>query len=126
MDESNKSYLWGNTHAPGTFPSMSQTYKSIFDPSPAGYRVAPQEIWWNFTTTHGPVTSVAQMNIGASYNFGHSFCYQGTKTGPTHFYAACAFRSDGSVATSYTLGTYGDWWCSTSDGKFGGLRLDDD
>ena len=113
-------HLWGNTHATGTFPSMSQTYKSIFDPSPAGYRVAPEEIYWNFTTTHGPVNTADQIN-GIKYALGYGFYYQGTKTGPTHFYASCAYRivNTGTLGGAEALDGASDYWSSTPNGVRG-------
>ena len=117
-------HLWGNTHATGTFPSMSQTYKSIFDPSPAGYRVAPEEIWWNFTTTHGHVTTAAQIN-GIKYALGYGFYYQGTKTGSTHFYASCAYRivDTGTLGGASALDDASDHWSSTPNGV-GSIHFD--
>ena len=42
-------YLWGNPATSG-YPRMNATYKSIYDPCPKGYRVAPRDTWMNFTT----------------------------------------------------------------------------
>ncbi|MDE5851432.1 MAG: hypothetical protein K2H25_01350, partial [Alistipes sp.] len=44
--------LWGNpTGYDFPYPDSRDVYKSIFDPCPAGYRVAPKDLWINFTTT---------------------------------------------------------------------------
>ena len=63
--------LWGNPKG-YEYPRMSQTYKSIFDPCPAGYRVAPADIWINFSTT-GENTNVKwKFNVKGPDGKGHT------------------------------------------------------
>ena len=45
-------YLWGNPEG-YNYPRQSQTYKSVFDPCPNGYRVSPKDIWIAFTDSNG-------------------------------------------------------------------------
>ena len=51
-------YLWGNPATSG-YPRMNATYKSIYDPCPKGYRVAPRDTWINFTTNGANCYDVA-------------------------------------------------------------------
>ena len=103
-------WLWGNGHPSKSYPSMEETYKSIFDPSPEGFRVAPQDLWVVFTKTHngqtGPAEPVEELeqykteyfNISTNqFSFannanGYSFYYQGWRTGPTDFYLCSGCR----------------------------------
>lgn len=104
----NNNFLWGNPYPSGTYPKMSQTYKSIFDPSPAGYRVAPADTWVNFTTTKANTNSYTKFNVVGNESFdwtwsdadankdahaGYSFYYQGLGIGPSHFYLYGGSRS---------------------------------
>jgi len=41
-------YLWGNPEG-YDYPTMSSTYKSVFDPCPDGYRMPPKDLWVAFT-----------------------------------------------------------------------------
>ena len=41
-------YLWGNPQG-YNFPRYSTLHRSIFDPCPTGYRVAPRDLWIGFT-----------------------------------------------------------------------------
>lgn len=50
-EDSSCQFLWGNPEGYNN-PPMSQTYRSIFDPSPEHYRVPPRDLWVNFTVTH--------------------------------------------------------------------------
>lgn len=45
-------HLWGNGSG-YLFPRKGQIYKSIYDPCPDGYRVAPKDLWNMFTVDGG-------------------------------------------------------------------------
>ena len=138
-DEANN-YFWGNYRANGSWPRMNKTYKSIFDPCPAGYRVAPEDTWVGFTTTKGNVsnsddTKWNMKNNGAydsgtntfaggitangtykiSVARGYAFYYQGYGSGNTDFYPASGHRSRLSGALD-RVGGSGYCWSSAPGG----------
>ncbi|MDE6570576.1 MAG: hypothetical protein K2K43_08170, partial [Alistipes sp.] len=56
--------LWGNPIGYNfPYPDSRDVYKSIFDPCPQGYRVAPSDLWINFTTTGANSTNFLQFNV---------------------------------------------------------------
>ena len=125
-------HLWGNSYPSGTYPKMNQTYKSIFDPSPAGYRVAPPDTWVNFTITKANSSTVAQFNAVGNEGFnwtatnfttikGYEFYYQSLGTGPSHFYGASG-NINGASGALRIVGTYGYSWSSGTNGV-GALNL---
>ena len=64
-------YLWGNPK--GTeYPRMSQTYKSIFDPCPDGYRVPPADVWINITTTGRNTSNKWELNVKGKNGVGQT------------------------------------------------------
>jgi len=74
--------LWGNPNGE-IFPRISQTYKSVFDPCPKGYRVAPMDIWTNFSTQDTGATNIYQYNAAgpiSGANRGVDFYYSGMGT----------------------------------------------
>ena len=128
-------YLWGNGYTSQTFPIMEDTYKSIFDPSPERFRVAPQDLWCGFNNTGtyltGPEPGEAlelfkeqHYNVFTKqYSFdnmanGYSFYYQGWRNGPTDFYIASGFR-EGGLGTIAGVSYSGAFWCSSCYGTEG-------
>ena len=122
-------YLWGNGDASITYPIMDETYKSIFDPSPEGYRVAPADLWANFTmsntnakssatgaalelfkTENFNVVSVAYSNTNKANGYG--FYYQGWKSGDVDFYLTSGYRTRGSGSLCGDVGSEGNLWAS--------------
>jgi len=122
--------LWGNPYDFKSYPLMENTYKTIFDPSPEGFRVAPQDLWIGFTKSHEAASSSAtgddlttfkmeNFNI-SDYNFncennarGYAFYYQGWKSGSQlDFYlvSGSRFRSNGNIQD---LLTYSVVWSSS-------------
>ncbi|MCM1301679.1 MAG: hypothetical protein NC250_03200, partial [Alistipes senegalensis] len=73
-------YLWGNPDG-YNYPRQSQTYKSVFDPCPNGYRTAPKDLWINFLTDLTKTTTKLFYNINNSnYSRGYDFYYKGMGT----------------------------------------------
>ncbi len=132
-------WLWGNGYSSASFHLMDETYKSIFDPSPEGFRVAPQDLWIVFTKSHGHADgsslSGGELDTFISDNFnvasntfqngnnanGWSFYYQGwrgSEPGKTAFYLASGVR----VRNGGTIGDVGNngyTWASAPDGISG-------
>ena len=122
------SWLWGNGESSSTFPIMEDTFKSIFDPSPEGFRVAPQDLWVGFSKTKQNadgagysgsdliafleeyVNSFSTNYNNANSSNGWTFYYQDWHSGPTDFYLAPGRRGlDGSVGN---VGYAGRAWSS--------------
>lgn len=122
--------LWGNPNKFKAWPTMAETYKTIFDPSPEGFRVPPQDLWVGFTKSHASASTSAtgdaltefkmeNFNI-SDYNFnrennarGYAFYYQGWKAGSQRdFYlvSGCRFRANGNIID---LLTYSVVWSSS-------------
>lgn len=125
-------WLWGNGHPARSYPMVEDTYKSIFDPSPIGFRVAAQDTWISFTKTHanadGSSQSDSNLDAFKTANFnvlsntfnnsnnanGWSFYYQGWKTGPTDFILAQGTRR-GITGVPIDVYSYGFIYSSASD-----------
>ncbi len=110
-------YLWGNGYASKTYPFMEETYKSIFDPSPEGFRVSPQDLFVGITKTRASAKGQSysgqaledfkeeNFNVSSYYftystNAGWNYYYQGWQTGPTAFLMISGMRgrSHGNLA----------------------------
>lgn len=105
--------LWGNPEG-YTYPLPSQLgRKAVFDPCPDGYRVAPNDLWLNFTSTPTVTSNRDDFNASNAENpradYGFNFYYEGDKNsgGKTDFYPFSGFRdySTGNI-TTYGYGTY--------------------
>lgn len=92
------SYLWNDPNV-----VLASTAKSIFDPSPMGFKLPKDGIWSGLTTSTFKFSSTTKL---------------GTISG-TVVYPAAGTRSASSG--SFTrIGTYGYYWsCSPSDAKYG-------
>ena len=106
--------LWGNPNTTTKTPNTARGSKSIYDPCPPGWRVAPQDTWTRFTT-HGYNTSTAsEFNVKGSFNYGWNFIYAGPdKTGSEAFYPATGYRLRETGALSH-VGASGFAWSSSS------------
>jgi hypothetical protein len=51
----------------------SATSKTVYDPCPAGWRVAPASIWKEFTTTGAAAADPAQFSVEGEYGYGWTF-----------------------------------------------------
>ncbi len=138
--------LWGSSTG-YNYPHQSQTYKSAFDPCPAGYRVPPMDLWLNFVVDEfigNAHSSKYYYNVKGSghgatdvgfCNKGFVFYYKGMGTiafnadgiaveytepnnGETDFYICGGMRSYKSGEISGT-GLYGTYWNNTVSGEQG-------
>ncbi|MCM1301681.1 MAG: hypothetical protein NC250_03215, partial [Alistipes senegalensis] len=123
----NNNNLWGNPEG-YTYPHQSQTYKSVFDPCPNGYRLTPRDIWLNFLVNPAETINKFYFNVkggganDSSFNKGWTFYYKGMGTvtldedgitaigytepenGLTDFYAVTGYRSS-SLLNITNIGT---------------------
>ena len=115
-------YLWGNGSG-YLYPRKAQIYKSIYDPCPEGYRVAPKDLWNRFTVDGGNYGSQdTDAKRDATFNasnrnslgtqHGYHFYYTAWQTGETDFYPAsgCRNRTSGALAN---VGSNGYSWSSS-------------
>ncbi len=58
----------------------SDSMKTIYDPCPVGYRVAPSQIWTDFTTTNKTTFRIEEYNIDGSFDYGFNFYINPNKT----------------------------------------------
>ena len=116
--------LWG-----ASSPDETQDYhkRTIFDPCPAGYRVAPKGLWRNFTNTGQTVSSTggiqASNNTTMATQIGYHFYYNAAKSA-TDFYPASGYRARNSGALT-DVGAGGFSWSSspTSESVNAGILL---
>lgn len=120
-------YLWGNGSG-YLYPRKAQIYKSIYDPCPEGYRVAPKDLWNRFTVDGGNKNfsslSGAELTTSRDENFnaanrqslatqhGYFFYYTAWHDGDTDFYPASGFRYRASGALT-GVGSVGYSWSSS-------------
>lgn len=118
-------HLWGNGSG-YLYPRKSQTdkiYKSIYDPCPEGYRVAPKDLWNRFTVDGGnkgsqdtdakrDETFNADNRNSLATQRGYFFFYQDWRSGCTDFYPASGYRGRASGGLTY-VGSNGYSWSSS-------------
>lgn len=117
--------LWSNPTG-YDYPKASQLgAKSVFDPCPEGYRVAPKDLWLNFSTTKNNTNTTSDpdketfnaSNVDTyTTDKGYNFYYSGNKTdgGDTDFYPASGYRHRTSGAPA-NVGSGGYSWSSSPD-----------
>ncbi|MDE6865329.1 MAG: hypothetical protein K2I97_03790, partial [Alistipes sp.] len=135
----NNPYLWGNPTG-YDYPRNSTLQRTIFEPCPKGYRVAPRDLWIAFTTTGSNITQSLKvddpstwaenmynvLNVNTSTHKmtgdvqrGHFFCYEVDENnfkkwreGASDFYPAIGYlnRNTGGITA---VGLIGYYWCSS-------------
>ena len=115
-------HLWGNGSG-YLYPRKAQIYKSIYDPCPQGYRVAPKDLWNRFTVDGGNYGSQdTDAKRDATFNasnrnslgtqHGYHFYYTAWHDGETDFYPASGYRNRASGALT-NVGSSGYSWSSS-------------
>ena len=99
--------------------------KTIYDPSPVGYKLPPSNVFTGFTTTGQYTTTQSQFNANGAFDNGWNFYCNSSKT-ETVFFPASGWRHC-SFAILINVGNDGIYWSavpySTSNGwylSFGG------
>ena len=124
--------LWGNPEGfyrdadTNTYPNKGR--KTCYDPSPAGWRVAPVDAFRDFTTSGGYAWVIDDFNIDDvnndgkkdidDYNYGWHFL---VNKGVSLFFPAAA-RFDGSYAMlmGSMSGLWGSYWSNSPHGTIAG------
>jgi hypothetical protein len=121
-------WLWGNGFSPDEYNFMDKTYKSIFDPSPEGFRVAPRDLYVGYSRTFRGIQSKSQsaedmeqfvatdinvdVSTTSSYSQannanGYAFHYQAWKSGPSDFILSTGQRvKNGDMGNSNSAAVY--------------------
>ena len=79
--------------------------KTIYDPSPVGYKLLPNNAFTGFTTTGQNTSNQAQFNVSGIWNNGWNF-YCDSSNSSTVFFPASGWR-DASSAVPDGIGVYG-------------------
>ena len=93
--------------------------KTIYDPSPVGFMVAPIGAWSGFTSTGTTSSTPSQFNVKGTFDYGWNFYCLPGKKGDTVFFPATGYRLVGNGAAAY-LGDSGAYWASTASELTGG------
>ena len=141
--------LWGNpnkTPAPSQsqLPNLDRGAKSLYDPCPYGWRVAPQDTWTAFTKSTGPTkfggnnygsgdfanwnvvgnttgATLAQVQAKFTENVGWTFYYDsdgnGTSTTNTVYFPASGLRRMESGGALAYVGSNAYNWSTSSFGS---------
>lgn len=96
--------------------SLWGTSKTVNDPCPAGWRVAPKSLWAGFTSTGAASTVRGDFNVTDDFFYGWKFNYAGADNS---FYPAAGRRSfaNGTIANTDSAGQIGIgfyWSCQPS------------
>lgn len=99
--------LWGNPEG-HTYPKASDLTKSIYDPSPEGYMVAPNDTWMGSNDGYDKASS-----IFATSEWNNGYTVTGND-GRNYWYPIGGWRSrkNGKLTAANTNGYY---WCSSAD-----------
>lgn len=99
--------LWGNPEG-YTYPKASDLTKSIYDPSPEGYMVSPNDTWIGSDDGYDKASSVF-----ATAEWSNGYTVSGTD-GQNWWYPIGGWRSrkNGKLTAANTNGYY---WCSSTD-----------
>ena len=107
---------WNANLSSTTAPSQPFNYtpveKTVYDPSPVGYKLPPTKAFTGFTSNGENMDSNTSNDCNGSWDTnGWKFFTNGYKTGEQDFWIAGGYRekSDGK---QYSVNTYGRYWAS--------------
>lgn len=102
---------------PWGFPGEKGT-KTIYDPCPAGWRVAPGDAWTGIADNNiAGWRSVKNYAYIGSFNKGYILYFGGEDSGLSTFYPASGYRDGKNSGTAYSQGTGGYGWLSSPCGN---------
>lgn len=106
--------LWGNANT-GTGVTTAKGSKSIYDPCPAGWMVAPPKIWADFTKDGKASSDPADFNIETDSEYNYGWIFSDNAAGAdaqSSYYPAAGRRSftqtGDSNFTNIVNGSFGD------------------
>ena len=111
--------LWSANNTIYT-PNDNPVVKTIYDPSPVGYKLPPSNVYTGFTTTGQYTSDPSQFNVQGPWNKGRNFHCGLNHSGSTVFFPASGYRNYNS-AVPYYVGSLAYYWTagpySTSYGR---------
>ncbi|MGI6815813.1 fimbrillin family protein, partial [Bacteroides sp. KG122] len=85
----------------------SPVVKSIYDPSPVGYKLPPRNAFTGFTKTGNVVSTQSDFNVSGGWDKGWNFYCEPDRTGDTVFFPASGWRQGLSPSN---VNNYGLCW----------------
>ena len=102
--------------------------KTVYDPSPVGFKMPANNAFTGFTTTGLNSTSQSEMNVDGTddwqqwtNNFGHNFWTNSSKTATINFPASGLRRRN--AGSLFDVGNYGCYWSAVPGGTVDGCSL---
>lgn len=86
--------------------------KTIYDPSPAGFKIPESTAFTGFTTTGESTTNTAEFNIDGDWDFGWNFNNKLSNPDATLYFVASGYRG-GESGKFYYLGCRGNYWTAS-------------
>ena len=96
--------------------------KTVYDPSPAGFKLPASNAFSGFTKTGSNASAPADFNVSKPWDYGWNFNNRITAPDALVYFAALGFRysSDGVLSS---VGTNGCYWSAIRDNTDRGCRL---
>ena len=85
--------------------------KTVYDPCPPGFHVAPTNAFTGFSTTGTNTSTSSQFNVSGSFSAGWNFYTGKNKTGGTLFFPASGLRGNSSGALG-SVSSDGYYWAA--------------
>ena len=126
--------LWGNPQ--GDQKTSENIYvnkgkKTCYDPSPAGWRVPPADVFIHFTSSGGYAWTCNEFNVAdvnndgiiniADYNYGWHFMINDNT--PSYFPAAARFDGSYAMLMGSVSGIWGNYWSNSPSSSMKGGAL---
>ncbi|TCO91240.1 hypothetical protein EV202_11337 [Bacteroides heparinolyticus] len=96
--------------------------KTIYDPSPVGYKLPPSNAFTGFTTTGNNASTQSQFNVLFPWDKGWNFHCRLNHTGSTVFFPASGYRNISS-AVPYSIGSGAYCWTAGPNFTYYGWNL---
>ena len=117
--------LWtGKKSISGQYDQDDDVIKTVYDPSPVGYKMPASNVFTGFTSTGENVASGAptKCNVYGSFNKGWNFYTKPNKQGNTIFFPAAGYRyiTNGSISS---VGIYGRYWSAVPQDWYFGYHM---
>lgn len=99
--------LWGNQTDPNAYPSLEETVKTIYDPCPQGYRIAPKDTWCDWD----------EISRKTGFDSGYEFIYNESEDKTAWLSAAgsrcCQSNAMYEASGLYEVGKHGYYWTNS-------------
>jgi len=103
--------LWSMDNAQQTF-NDNPVVKTIYDPSPVGFKMPASNAFTGFTTTGYESMNETQRNIDGEFDRGYKFWTNSSKSASIYFFAS-GFRSNSLSGHLRHVGSAGYYWTAT-------------